>query len=81
MNVRVGLARPPVKCTESADDVADVRVVDVAVDDVGDNVGGIFSHADLVRGEADADKIVRFEKALQSSAFNRSPARAFSSMG
>src|SRR5205085_11003970 len=30
-DVRVGLARPPVEGAEGADDVADVRVVDVAV--------------------------------------------------
>ena len=37
-HVSVGRARPPVERAESADDIADVRVVDVAIDDVGDDV-------------------------------------------
>ena len=42
MDVCVRLARPPVERTERADDVADVRIIDVTVDDVGDDVGRIL---------------------------------------
>ena len=57
MNVRVRLSGPPIECAEGAHDVANVGVIDVAVDDVRNNVAGIFTLTDLVSGEADADKI------------------------
>lgn len=62
MYVRVRLAGPPIECAEGAHDVANVGVIDVAVDDVRDDIAGIFTLTDLVSREADADKIVRFEQ-------------------
>ena len=62
MDVSVRLSRPAVKRAERADDVADVRVIDVAVDDVRDDIGRVVPHPDLVRGQADTDKIVRFQQ-------------------
>jgi hypothetical protein len=62
MNVCVGFSRSAIKRAERADDIADVRVIDVAVNDVSDDVGLIFPHPDLVRRQPDADEIVRFEQ-------------------
>lgn len=41
---------------------ADVGVIDVAVDDVGDDISRIFPHPYLVGGKSDANKIMRFQK-------------------
>ncbi len=62
MNVGVRLSGPSVKSTEGTDDIADICVIDVAVDDVCDHVGRVLTHPDLVRGQADTDKIVRFQQ-------------------
>ncbi len=40
---------------------AEIRVVDVAVDLVGDDAGVVFLQAHLVRGHAEADEVVGFE--------------------
>src|SRR6185503_14653342 len=61
-NVSVGRARTPVERTKCADDVADVRVVDVAIDDVGDDVVGMMLRAYLIRSGAHACDVVRFEQ-------------------
>jgi len=37
-HVGVGRAGPAIECAERTDDVADIRVIDVAIDDVGDDV-------------------------------------------
>jgi hypothetical protein len=51
-----------IESAKSADDVADVRVVDVAVNDVSDDAFGVKAFANLVRREANAYKIVRLKK-------------------
>ena len=58
MDVSVRFPRPSIKRAECADDVADVRVIYVAVDDVGDNITGIFSLSYLVSSKTYADKIL-----------------------
>src|SRR4030095_10089629 len=62
MDVRIGLSRQSIELTKRADNVANIGVINVAVDDVRHNVGRIMSHPDLMRGEADSHKIVRFEQ-------------------
>src|SRR4051794_37305244 len=62
MHVCIGLARPAIERAKCADYVADIRVVDVAVDNVGDHVRWVLPHTDLMCGKADADEIVGFEK-------------------
>ncbi len=57
MHVCVRLTGPAVKRTEGADDVADVRVVDISVNDIRNYIARILALTDLVRGKADADKI------------------------
>ena len=81
MHVRVGLARPAIKRAERADDVADVRVIDVAVDDVGDDVGGFFRWRISSAARPMRTKSFDSSSAVQSSDVRRSPARALSSMG
>src|SRR5688500_133807 len=62
MNISVRLPGPAVERAERADDVADVCVIDVAVDDVRDDIGRVLPHPDLVGREPDPHKIVRFQK-------------------
>src|SRR6187402_1546942 len=62
MNVRIRLSWAPIERTEGADYIANVGVINVAVDDVCDNIRRIVPHPDLMRGEADPHKIVRFEQ-------------------
>ncbi len=57
-HVRIGRARPAIERTERADNIADVRVVDVAIDYVGDDVVGMPSPANFICGSADARDIV-----------------------
>ena len=72
-DVSVRRARPAVESTEGTNYVADIRVVDIAVDDVGDDVVGVSSLANFVGGRADASDIVRFK---QRGAVVRRQARA-----
>lgn len=62
MNVSIRLSGTAIERTECTDDIADVGVIDIAVDDIRNNVAWIFPLADLVRRESYTDKIVRFEK-------------------
>ncbi len=62
MHVRVGLSGPAIERAKRADDVTHIRVIDVAVDDVCDDIARVFSLADLVCGKPNADKIFRFEQ-------------------
>src|SRR2546421_6671387 len=57
MNVCVRLAGPSIKSTKGADDVADIGVVDVAIDDIGDDLRIILSLPDLVCSDADSGDI------------------------
>src|SRR5437764_284217 len=60
MNVGVGFSRPPVERAESADDVADVGIIDVAIDYICNNIARIFPLSYLVSGKADANKVIGF---------------------
>src|ERR1051326_5706143 len=62
LHVGIRRAGPPIKRTERADDVADVRVIDVSVDDVSDYVGGMLALANLVRRRSDFGNLVGFKK-------------------
>ena len=53
---------PSIESTESTNYVADVCVVNIAVDDVGDDVVGVSSLANFVGGHTDSRDIVRFEQ-------------------
>ena len=62
MDVGVGFSRPSVEGAEGADDVADIRIVDIAVDDVRYDLITVLALADLVGREADTQNVLRFEK-------------------
>ena len=80
-HISVRRAGPAIEGAERADDVADVRVVDVAVDDVGDDVVGMLALANLVRGRADFRDVVRFEQRRAVVCRQSLPASARSRMG
>ena len=61
-DVGVRRTRPAVESTESANYVADVRVVNIAVDYVSDDVVRMSSLPDFVGGDADPGHIMRFEE-------------------
>src|SRR2546423_5083303 len=61
-HVRVGRAGAAIECAERADDVADVRVIDVAIDDVGDDVIWMTTLTNLIRGGSDGRDVVRPEQ-------------------
>ena len=61
-HVSIGRAGPPIERAERADNVADVRVIDVAIDDVGDDVVRVTPPANLVSGRADARDVIRLEQ-------------------
>ena len=48
-NVSIGRARAAVESTEGTDDITDIRIVNVAIDDVCDDVFGMTPLADFVR--------------------------------
>jgi hypothetical protein len=62
MHIRVRLAGPAVEGAKGADDVTDVRVIDVAVDDIGDERRVVFAPTDLVGSDTDAGDIARLEE-------------------
>src|ERR1700694_5762052 len=49
---------PSIKGAEGADHVADVGVVDVSIDDVGDDVVRVTALANLIRSRADFGHVV-----------------------
>ena len=57
-NVALGVAHGPVERAEAAILGAEIGVIDVAVDDVGDHVLGMPAAADGVGLHADADEVV-----------------------
>src|SRR6185369_7819000 len=61
-DVSVGRAGSTIERAERTDDVADVRVVDIAIDDVGDDVVRMTARAYLVSGSAHPGDVVRFEE-------------------
>src|ERR1700730_7216187 len=61
-DVSVRCARPSVEGTEGTNNVADIRVIDVAINDVGNNISWVLSLAYLVSGSANAGDIVRFKE-------------------
>ncbi len=73
MNICVRLSGPAVKRAKRADDVADVGIINVAIDDVGNDIARILSLAYLIGRKADADKIVAIRAARCS--LRRSTAR------
>src|SRR6185503_11480383 len=52
LHVGIGRAGPPVERAERAHNIADIRVVDIAIDDIRDDVVGMSALADFVRGGA-----------------------------
>src|SRR5467141_2360329 len=64
-------AERPVEGAEGTILGAEIRVVDVAVDLVGDDAGVVFLPAHLVRGHADAHEVIGFEH-VQSLLFCQS---------
>ena len=60
-HVSVGCAGPAVERAESADDVAHVRVVDVPIDDVSDDIVRMLALANLVCRRAYLRDFERFE--------------------
>ena len=61
-NITFGVAQRPVECAEGAVFGAEVGVIDIAIDDVGDNSLGVPLAADGVGLHADADQVVRTEQ-------------------
>ena len=61
-HVRIRRARASIKSAERADNIADVRIVDVPVDNVGDDVVGMPPTANFVSRSADPSDIVRLEQ-------------------
>src|SRR5215510_3131031 len=68
---------PAIERTESAHDVADVRVVDIAIDDVRDNVVRMTAAPNLVRRRADAGYVVRFKQCRTIIATEAATAQPF----
>src|SRR5947208_12222630 len=61
-HVGVGRARPAIERAESTNDVADVRIVNVSIDDVGDDVIRVTRFPNLVSRGADASYVVGLEQ-------------------
>ena len=61
-HVSIGCAGPAIERAEGADHVADVCIIDIPVDDVGDNVVGMATLAKLVGRCANAGDVKGFEQ-------------------
>src|ERR1041385_3279955 len=61
-DVSVGRARSTIKRAERADDIADVRIVDVAIDDVGDDVVRVAAGAYLVGRDTHSRDVMRLQQ-------------------
>src|ERR1051326_5683042 len=61
-DVSFSVAGTTIESAEGTDDVADVRVVDVAINDIGDDAVWMTTLANLVGGEADADEVIGCEQ-------------------
>src|SRR6266446_5453653 len=60
--VSLTVAGASVECTKCAHHVTHIGVVDVAIDDIGDDARRVPPLPNLVRGKADSNKIVRFKQ-------------------
>src|SRR5437879_8080679 len=61
-HVGVGRARPAIERAESTHDVADIRIVNVSIDDVGDDVIRVTRFANFISRGADASYVVGLEQ-------------------
>jgi hypothetical protein len=61
-HISVGCAGPAIESAERTHNVADIRVVDIAVDDVGDYVVWMFPLPDFVGGSANCSDVMRFQQ-------------------
>ncbi len=61
-HISVGSARPAIESAERADDIADIRVVDVAIDDVGDDVVGMLALPNFIGGSANRGYVMRLKQ-------------------
>ncbi len=57
-HVGIGRAGPSIERAEGAHDVADVRIVDVAIDDVSDDIVRVASLANFISGRTDARHVI-----------------------
>ena len=57
-HVGIWRAGPSIEGAERAHDITHVRVVDIAIDDVSDDVSGMLSLTNLVCGRANASYVV-----------------------
>ena len=61
-DVSIRRTGPAIECAEGADNVADICVVDVAIDDVGDDVVRMAAPANFISRCADPRDVVRFQQ-------------------
>src|SRR5437588_2007281 len=61
-HVCVRRARPAIEGAESTHDIAYIRIVNISIDDVGDDVIWMTRLANFVSRGADASYVVRFEQ-------------------
>src|SRR6266498_1269215 len=61
-NISIRRTRAPIERTEGTNYVANIRVINVAVDDVGDDIVGVFLLSNFICGRANAGHVVRFEE-------------------
>src|SRR5712692_1103774 len=61
-HISIGRTGPSIERAEGAHNVADVRVVNVAINYVSDNVVRMASPANLISGCADSRHVVRLEQ-------------------
>src|SRR5215813_1120267 len=61
-DVRVRRSGPAIERAERTDYVADIRVIDVAIDDVGDDVIRMAARADLIGSDAHPGDVMRLEQ-------------------
>src|SRR5437016_3617390 len=57
-DVSVGRARPSIERAEGANHIADVRVIDVAINDVSDDVVRMITTPNLIGGRADSRHVI-----------------------
>src|ERR1043166_2101328 len=60
-DVSVRRAGPPIESTKGADYIADIRVINVAIDDIGDDVVGMTALPNFICCRSYAGDVVGFE--------------------